>query len=216
MAAINRIRILIVDDHAMVRSGLKNFLLAFDDFELVGEASNGAEAVNFCTTHAVDVILMDMLMPDMDGNEATRRILSLGKPVNIIILTSFHEQDLVEQALLAGATSYLLKNVSASELAAAIRAADSGRATLAPEATAALINAARQRQVIEINLTEREQDVLALLVQGRTNNEICELLSISLATVKFHLKNIYSKLGAKNRTEASTIALENHLVAKNS
>jgi len=141
-----RIRVLIVDDHAMLRSGLKNFLYGYEWLELAGEASSGAEAVEFCSTHAVDVVLMDMMMPGMDGWEATRRIIALGKPVKIIILTSFHEQDLVEDALKAGATSYLLKKVTADELASAIQDAYHGKSTLAPEATEALIQATRQRR----------------------------------------------------------------------
>jgi NarL family two-component system response regulator LiaR len=210
------IRVLIVDDHSMVRSGLKNFIYGYEWMELVGEANNGVEAVEFCSTHEVDVVLMDMLMPVMDGSEATRRIIALGLPVKIIILTSFHEQDLVEQALQAGATSYLLKNVDAEGLAAAIQAAYAGRATLAPEATEALIQATRQRPATGFDLTEREKEVLALLVKGASNNEMSEKLSISLPTVKFHLRNIYTKLDAKSRVEAVTIALEHHLVSKDS
>lgn len=208
------IRVLIVDDHSMVRSGLRNFIYGYEWLELVGEASNGIEAVEFCSTHEVDVVLMDMLMPVMDGNEATRRIIALGLPLKIIILTSFHEQDLVEQALQAGATSYLLKNVDAEGLAAAIQAAYAGRATLAPEATEALIQATRQRSTIGFDLTDREKEVLALLVKGASNNEMSMKLSVSLPTVKFHLRNIYTKLDAKSRIEAVTIALEHHLVSK--
>ena len=208
------VRVLIVDDHAMVRSGIKDFIAAFDWMELAGEAQNGVEAVEFCATHEVDVVLMDMVMPVMDGSEATRRILALGKPVNVIVLTGFHEQDLVQQALEAGATSYLLKNVSARELAAAIRAAQDGRSVLAPEATEALIQAVRQRPGIGFDLTEREREVLALLVRGLSNLEISQQLSISMATVKYHLTNIFSKLGARNRVDAATIALEHNLVEK--
>jgi NarL family two-component system response regulator LiaR len=209
-----RIRVLIVDDHAMLRSGLKNFLYGYEWLELAGEASSGAEAVEFCSTHEVDVVLMDMMMPGMNGWEATRRIIALGKPVKIIILTSFHEQDLVEDALKAGATSYLLKNVNAEELASAIQDAYTGKSTLAPEATEALIQATRQRRDIGFDLTKREKEVLELLVDGKSNNEIAILLSISLATVRFHLTNIYSKLGAKNRVEAVTLALDHHLITK--
>lgn len=208
------IRVLIVDDHAMVRSGIKNFIYGFDWMEPVGEAGSGVEAVEFCATHEVDVVLMDMVMPMMDGSEATRRIMALGKPVKVIVLTSFHEQDLVEQALQAGATSYLLKNVTAEELASAIRAAYSGHSTLAPEATEALINATRQKPGVGFDLTDREQEILALLAKGLTNLEISNQLSISMATVKYHLTNIFTKLGAKNRVEAATIALENDLVNK--
>lgn len=214
MVEPNLIRVLIVDDHAMLRSGLKNFLYGYEWLELAGEASSGAKAVEFCSTHEVDVVLMDMMMPGMDGCEATQRIIALGKPVKIIILTSFHEQDLVEDALKAGATSYLLKNVNAEELASAIQDAYTGKSTLAPEATEALIQATRQRRDIGFELTKREVEVLELLVDGKSNNEIAMLLSISLATVRFHLTNIYSKLGAKNRIEAVTLALDHHLITK--
>ena len=207
------IRVLIVDDHALVRSGLRNFLYAYEGMEVVGEAGDGAEAVEFCATHPVDVVLMDMIMPVMDGSEATRRIIALGSPVKVIILTSFHEEDLVEKALKAGATSYLLKNVSAAELAAAIQRAYAGRSTLAPEATEALIHATRQKPGVGFDLTEREREVLMLLARGKSNTEIAAQLSISLGTVKFHLTNIYSKLRAKSRVEAVTIALENHLIS---
>jgi two-component system, NarL family, response regulator LiaR len=208
------LRVLIVDDHAMVRSGLKDFIYAYDWMEPVGEAQNGVEAVEYCTNHNVDVVLMDMVMPLMDGSEATRRIIALGKPVKIIVLTSFHEQDLVQQALKAGATSYLLKNVSAEELAAAIRAAYSGRSILAPEATEALIHATRQSPDVGFDLTKRERELLALLVKGLSNQEISAYLNITMATVKYHLNNIFTKLGARNRVEAATFALEHHLVDK--
>lgn len=206
------IRILIVDDHAMVRSGIKNFIYGYEWMEPVGEAGDGAAAVEFCTQHDVDVVLMDMIMPQMDGSEATRRITALGKPIRIIILTSFHEQNLVEQALKAGATGYLLKNVSADELAVAIRSAHAGHATLAQEATEALIESTRRQANDRYVLTTREEEVLSWLVAGATNHEISKHLSISEATVKFHLTNIFSKLGAKNRVEAATIAIEHNLV----
>lgn len=214
MTELHPIRVLIVDDHPMVRSGLQDFILAYDWMEAAGEAQNGVEAVEFCAAHDVDVILMDMVMPLMDGSEATRRILALGKPVKVIILTSFPERDLVQQALSAGATSYLLKNVTAEELARAIRAAYSGFSTLAPEATQALVHATQPRSGIGFDLTDKERDVLGWLVKGASNQEISNQLSISLATVKFHLTSIFSKLEARNRVEAATIALENHLVGE--
>jgi len=214
MAESQPIRVLIVDDHPMVRSGLQDFILAYDWMESVGEAKNGIEAVEFCATHDVDVILMDMVMPLMDGSEATRRILALGKPVKIVVLTSFHEQNLVQQALKAGATSYLLKNVSAEELAEAIRAAHRGFSTLSPEATEALVQVNHQSSAIGFDLTEKEREILGLLVKGHSNSEIANQLSISTATVKYHLTNIFTKLGAKNRVEATTIALEHSLVEK--
>ncbi len=214
MSDTQLIRVLIVDDHAMVRSGLRNFLFAYEWIDPIGEAANGAEAIAFCAAHEVDVVLMDVVMPEMDGVEATQQIVNLGKPIKIIILTSFHEQDRVERALKAGATSYLLKNVTAEELAQAIQAAYAGRSTLAPEATVALINATRGKSNLGSDLTEREKEVLTLLVKGRSNSDIAARLNISMATAKFHLTNIFGKLGAKNRVEAVTIALEHHLIAK--
>ena len=214
MTESQAIRVLIVDDHPMVRGGLWDFILAYDWMEPVGEAQNGVEAVEFCATHDVDVVLMDMVMPLMDGSEATWRILALGKPMKVIVLTSFHEQDLVQQALSAGATSYLLKNVTAEELAKAIQAAHGGFSMLAPEATQALIHADHHRNSIGFDLTEKEREVLALLVKGLSNLQISNQLSVSVATVKYHLTNIFSKLGANNRVEAVTIALEHNLVDK--
>ena len=206
------LRVLVVDDHPIVRSGLREFVTALDWMEPAGEAKNGQEAVEFCASHEVDVVLMDMVMPIMDGTEATQRIMALGKPVTIIALTSFHEQDLVQRALKAGAAGYLLKNVSADELASAIRAAHSGRSILAPEATEALVQATRQKPDVGFDLTERERETLALVVQGLSNDEISQRLHVSVRTVKYHITNIFSKLGAKNRVEAVTLALDHGLV----
>jgi two-component system, NarL family, response regulator LiaR len=214
MAESDSIRVLIVDDHPMLRGGLREFILAYDWMELAGEARNGIEAVEFCTVHDVDVVLMDMLMPLMDGSEATRRIMALGKPVKVIVLTSFHERDLVQKALKAGATSYLLKNISAAELANAIRAAHGGFSTLAPEAARALIQDDRKKSDFGFDLTETELKILTALVDGLTNREISAQFSVSTATVKYHLTSIFNKLGAKNRVEAATIAIEHNLVEK--
>lgn len=208
------IRILVVDDHPMVRSGLKDFILAYDWLELVGEAQNGLECVEFCSLHDVDIVLMDLVMPLMDGSEATKRILEFGKPLKVIILTSYHEQEQVQKALKAGATSYLLKNVSAAELAEAIRSAHLGFSTLAPEATRALILPDPHPPTYSFDLTDRELEVLALLVKGFSNQKISDSLHISIATVKYHLTRLFSKLGARNRIEAVTIALESNLIKK--
>ena len=207
------IRVMVVDDHAMLRRGLRFFLKGFDDLELVGEAASGKEAMDLCAQTEPEVILMDMMMPDMDGAEATRLIRECYPSAQVIALTSFQEEDLIERALQAGAIGYLLKNVPAEELAQAIREAHAGRSTLAPEATEALIQATRRRSgQIDYGLTGREQEVLALLIEGLSNAEIAERLVISVATVKFHMRGILSKLGVSSRTEAVTVAWEQNLV----
>lgn len=212
MTATKPIRVMIVDDHAVVRGGLKFFLLGFDDLELAGEAEDGEEALRLCDQVHPDVILMDMMMPGMDGAAATQAIRQRYPQVQVIALTSFKEQDLVQRALQAGAIGYLLKDVQALELAEAIRAAHAGRPTLAPEATQALIQAATQPPMPGHDLTEREREVLALLVKGLSNNEIAERLIVSISTVKYHVSGILSKLGAANRAEAVAMALQHHLV----
>jgi two-component system, NarL family, response regulator LiaR len=206
------IRVMIVDDQPVVRSGLSTFLLAFDDLEYVGEAAGGAEAVQCCLELRPDVILMDLVMPDVDGAEATRRIKEACPHVQVIALTSYREEDLVQGALRAGALSYLLKNVSAEELATAIRAAFAGRPTLAPEAAEVLIKATTSAEPEQEGLTARELEILQMMVSGESNPEIAERLVVSRSTVKFHVSNILMKLGATTRTEAVSIALHKGLV----
>ena len=206
------VRVMIVDDHAVVRSGLSAFIMAYDDLEFVGEAGGGGEAVQKCLELRPDVILMDLVMPEVDGAQATRMIRESCPHVQVIALTSYKEEDLVQAALKAGAISYLLKNVSAAELAQAIRAASAGRPTLAPEAAQVLIKAATRPDDEDTTLTDRELEVLRLMVDGLTNPDIATKLFVSRSTVKFHVSNILMKLGASSRTEAVSMAIHGHLV----
>ncbi len=215
------IRVMIVDDHTMVRRGLATILKVFDDpsagsgqaLQLVGEAENGTEAIKLCGEVQPDVILMDMVMPDMDGATTTRVIRQQFPQVQIIALTSFKEGNLVKNALEAGAIAYLLKDVSADDLARAIRAAHSGRATLSPEAAQAFVETSNLPPVPGLDLTEREREVLALMVEGLNNTQIAGRLTVSPSTIKSHVSNILSKLGVASRTEAVTLALRNHIVS---
>ncbi len=205
------IRVLLADDHAVVRSGLTKFLMVNKDLELIAEASDGLEAVQMAGLHQPDVILMDLMMPGMDGITATREIHQKYPQVKVIALTSFSEQNLVQGALQAGAIGYLQKNVTAAELGNAIRSAASGRMTLSQEAVQVLANSTSQTFVPGNELTERERDVLKGMVEGLNNNEIAEKLVISLGTVKFHISNIFQKLGVDSRVEAVKLAIEQKL-----
>ncbi len=208
----SRIRVMVVDDHTMVRRGLATFLKVFDDLELVGEAASGQSAIQLCALQPPDVVLMDMVMPDMDGATATRLIRKQSSSIQVLALTSFKEEILVQSALQAGAIGYLLKDVSADELAEAIRAAHAGRATLSPEAAQALVHAASQPPTPGLDLTEREREVLSLMIEGLNNTQIAARLTISPSTVKSHVSNVLSKLGVASRTEAVSLALRNRIV----
>jgi two-component system, NarL family, response regulator LiaR len=207
------IRVMLVDDHTMVRRGLATFLKVFNDLQLAGEAESGAAAIQLCAEIQPDVVLMDMAMPDMDGATATRTIRQQFPQVHVIVLTSFKEGDMVKNALEAGAIGYLLKDVSADELARAIRAAHSGQATLSPQAAQALVEKTSQPPPPGLDLTEREHEVLALMVEGLNNTQIAGRLTVSPSTVKSHVSNILSKLGVASRTEAVTLALRNRIVS---
>jgi NarL family two-component system response regulator LiaR len=221
MSTASPIRVMIVDDHGMVRRGLGTILKVTPDLVLVAEASSGAEALDLCRESQPDVILMDLVMPEMGGAEATRLIRKECSGVQVIALTSFQERELVREALRAGAIGYLLKNVSAEDLAAAIREAHAGRSTLAPEAIQALVQAETEApEPIQAGdlpeaygLTPREREVLALMVEGLNNPEIAERLVVSRSTAKAHVSNILSKLGVSNRAEAISFALQRSLAA---
>jgi len=212
MAPFPPIRVMVVDDHAVVRGGLSVFLLAFDDLELAGEAGSGEDAVRLCQQVRPDVVLMDLVMPGMDGADATRAIRERCPQTQVIVLTSFQERELVEKALQAGAIGYLLKDITADELADAIRAAHAGRPTLAPEATQALIQTVTRVSEPGYDLTPREREVLTWMVQGFSNHEIANRLVVSQSTAKFHVSRILAKLRVSSRTEAVSVALQRNLV----
>ena len=208
------IRVMIVDDHLLVRDGLKLLLSTFDDLEVVALAEDGQGAVDLCPQVRPDVILMDIAMPKLDGPEATAQIRGSHPQVQVIALTSFMDEDLIQRAIGAGVIGYLLKNVSATQLAEAIRAAHQGHSTIDPAAVQVLVQSARQPPPPGHDLTNREREVLALLVDGKTNREIAEGLTLSTATVRVYVSNILSKLEVSNRTEAASLALQHNLVSK--
>lgn len=212
MPETKRIRVMIVDDHAVVRSGLSAFLSVYPDLEMVGEAESGEDAMARIGLLKPDVILMDLMMPGMDGVQTTRAVKQKYPQVQIVALTSFKEENMVQGALQAGAMGYLLKNVSATELSSAIRSAYARRMTLSSEAAEVLVQAATQTIPASDDLTEREREVLALMVEGLNNSEIAERLVVSQSTVKFHIANIFAKLGVDNRVGAVTMALQRRLV----
>ena len=207
------IRVMIVDDHQVVRQGFSLFLKAFQDLELVGEATNGNEAVELCAKLRPDVILMDMIMPQMNGIEATRIIREKHQDTQVIALTSFNDdRDLLNGALQAGALGYLFKDISIDDLATAIRTAYAGNPILAPEATRMLIQSTKEPAPKDFQLTERELEVLILMAEGLNNRQIAEQLYLSRSTIKFHVSSILGKMGVNSRTEAVSVAHQHQLV----
>lgn len=209
------IRILLVDDHSQVHLGIAAVLEIFDDLEVVGHASNGEEAIKLARQEKPDVILMDVIMPKMDGIEATRRIHEQQPDIKILALSSFQDESSVRDILKAGAVGYVLKNSSVDDIAHTIRAAYSGKSVFSNEVTQVLMNAAPEKPAPtgDFDLTPRELDVLRLLVKGHNNNQIADELTISLSTAKFHVSSILTKLHASSRVEAVATAIENNLVS---
>ena len=210
------IRVLLVDDHAVVREGLRNFLALQDGLEIVGEASDGNEAIEQAQRLEPDVILMDLVMPGLDGIGAMRQLRARSPASRVIVLTSFLEDERVLPAIQAGAAGYLLKNVAPAELARAIRAAHAGEAIIDPTAAARLVQAiadeARPRIEEPERLTRRERDVLELIARGQSNKRIALELGISEKTVKTHVGHLLAKLGVTDRTQAALMAVEEGLV----
>ena len=207
------IKVMIVDDHPIVRDGMKNMLLVFEDLEYAGEAENGRAALDCLRQSVPDVILMDIAMPEMGGIEATRLILAQYPQVKVIMLTSYPEDDLIQESLQAGALGYLLKNSTINSLANAIRTVYAGQPVLAPEVTKALIRIKTGPMKPGADLSQREQEVLGLMVDGLSNEEIAERLVISPATARHHVSACIQKLGASNRAQASAMAVKLGLVS---
>lgn len=209
------IRVLLVDDHSSIHIAITANIEIFDEFEVVGHASNGEEAIKLAQQLNPSVILMDVIMPKMDGIEATRRIHEQQPDIKILALSSFQDDDSVRDMLKAGAVGYVLKNSSIDDIANTIRAAYAGKSVFSQEVTQALMSESSKKAnepTGDYNLTPRELDVLRLLVKGYNNNQIADDLIISLSTAKFHVSSILSKLSAASRVEAVTIAFEHNLV----
>lgn len=209
------IRLIIVDDHIKVHQGIAAIIDAFDDLEIVGHASNGQEAITLVSEHHPDLVLMDVIMPVMNGIEATREIHAKMPHIRVLALSSFQDGDSVRAMLNAGAIGYVLKNASIDDLAHTIRAAHSGKIVLSPEATALLlqpISTQAPARMSDFGLTQREREILRLVVNGKNNGEIASQLVISLSTVKFHVSSIFAKLNVTNRVEAARIAMEYSLL----
>lgn len=212
------ITVLLVDDHEVVRSGVSAFLESQPDFEVVGEAKSGVEAVDLALKHVPDVVLMDLVMAKMDGVEATRQVKNVSPRTKIVVLTSYHQDEYIFPALQAGAISYILKDVKMDELADALRRASQGEATLHPRVASRVIQELHGANREELNpyteLTEREMEVLKLIAKGLSNSEIAEDLVISVNTVKGHVSNILSKLHLADRTQAAVYAWQQGIVRR--
>jgi DNA-binding NarL/FixJ family response regulator len=201
-----------VDDHEIVRRGLTVLFQTADDIEVVGEASNGQEALDLCSRVSPGVVLLDVMMPEMDGITTATELLKRYPGINILMLTSMSDDSLVQQAMRAGARGYLYKNLAGPELLDAIRLAAAGQTVLGQEAIKALMSTRSPGGAASYGLTAREMEVLALLAEGLNNVEIGDHLSVSRTTIKTHVSNIFSKLGVSNRVEAITLAIQQKLI----
>jgi len=208
---MEKIRVLVVDDHTVVRGGLRLFLLAFPDLDLVGEASSGQMAIDLCKIHQPNVVIMDLLMPDMNGIESTHQIRTKFPDTKVIALTSFPDEQLILDVIDAGASGYLLKTSSATELVEAIRDVAEGKKVFSKEIEKLLVQKS-QKSYFHEDLTKREWEIFHLVMIGKSNPEIANELVISVSTVKYHISNILSKLSVKNRAEAIAYAVQHRLV----
>jgi NarL family two-component system response regulator LiaR len=206
------IKVLIVDDYPLVRQGIKTLLSVYDDIEVIGEAEDGQKAIQICEKTKPDIVLMDLVMPEVNGIEATRGILKNWPDVKVVTLTSFIDKKFIEDSIKAGAIGYVLKNISGEKLVETIRNADKGKSTLSSEASDFLISNMKKPSVTDYKLTSQEKNVLACIVEGLSNKMIARKLVLSLSTVKFHVSNILNKMGVSNRAEATSVALKNKLI----
>jgi two-component system, NarL family, response regulator LiaR len=207
-----RIRVAVVDDHLKVHIAIEAAVESFEDLELVAHGSNGREALHLCADFSPHIILMDVMMPEQNGIEATRAIHEQYPNIKVLALSSFQDEEGVRAMLQAGAVGYVLKTSSIDDLAHTIRAAHSGKSVFSPEITQALLNVPRPEAPPEFGLTAREREVLKLLVDGLNNAEIAAALTISLSTAKFHVSSVFGKLGVTNRVEAVALAVDKKVV----
>ena len=214
MDTARKIKVLIIDDYDMVRRGLRILLENFDDFELVADTTDGRMALTLCEIYQPDIVLTDLLMPLMDGINVTRLILGKFPHIKVIVLTSSIDETLIKDVLKAGATSYMVKTGSVDDIAKAIRSAYHGISTLSPEVVSVLVSTINPSKVIGADLTKREREILAFIVDGLHNNEIARHLFISTSTVKNHMGNIYSKLKTRSRTKVTALAVQHNLFTR--
>lgn len=206
------IKVLIVDDHPLVRQGLKALLDIYKDIDVTGEAEDGSDAIKMCESNLPDVILMDLVMPEINGVEATKKIMKDWPSVKVVVLTSFIDKKLIKDAFKAGAIGYVLKNIPGDDLVESIRNANKGKSTLSSEASDFLISNFQDPSPADYQLTNQEINILTHLIHGLSNKKIAQIQVLSLSTVKFHVSNILSKLGVSSRAEAIAVAMKNKLI----